>query len=158
MKIQAGIQISLDGTTYYPLTDHNRKEIDVAPSLIEHAQRMANGKMRKYVIASKRVIATSWTDVPSTSTMTVDYAYSSAWLQEFYNANVGLPVYVKFVHSKDTAVTTGSYPNDATFMPAVSVGGTGDIYQCYITKFGVKTKKRMTGWDYVDIDIEFTEI
>lgn len=156
MKIQSGIQISLDGNKYYPLTDHNRKEIDVTPSLIEHSARMANGKMRKYVIAAKRVITTSWTDLPSPSYMTVDAQYSSAWLQEFYNANVGLPVYVKFVHSKDTAISTGSYPDDSTFSAAVNIRG--DIYVCYITKFNIKTRKRMPGWDYVDMEIEFTEI
>ena len=52
-SINSGIQISLDGVTYYSLTDHNRAEIDVTPSLIEHSARMANGRMRKYVIATK---------------------------------------------------------------------------------------------------------
>jgi hypothetical protein len=155
MKLQTGIQISLDGNTWYPLTDHNRKEIDVTPTLIEHSQRMANGRMRKYVIATKKTITTSWTDIPSLSTLTVDQSYSSAWFTEFYNANVYVPVYVKFNHSKDSTPSTGSYPDDSTYLNARQ--GV-DVIKCYITKFNVKTKKRMTNWDYVDMDVEFTEI
>ena len=120
--IKAGISISLDNINWYSLTDHNRSEIDISPSIIEHAQRMANGKMRKYVIASKKTISTSWTDIPSLSSNVVDYGktsntvVSSAWLSEFYNANVFLPVYVKLTHSKDTTPNTGSVPSDSSFV------------------------------------------
>ena len=62
-SINAGISISLDGSTWYKLTDHNRDPIDVSPNIIEHANRMANGRMRKYVIATKKTIATSWTNL-----------------------------------------------------------------------------------------------
>ena len=45
--INAGIAISLDNTNWYYITDHNREQIDISNELIEHAQRMANGRMRK---------------------------------------------------------------------------------------------------------------
>lgn len=154
-SIKSGISISLDNSTWYALTDHNRKEIDISPTLIEQTQRMANGKMRKYVIASKKTINTSWIDVPSKTSSTVDSNYSSAWLSEFYNANVFLPIYVKFTHSKITTPTTASVPDDSTFDTARVKSET---IQCYITKFNVKTKHRNTFFDYVDMDIEFTEI
>ena len=153
--ISAGISISLDNVTFYKLTDHNRKEIDINPNLIEQSQRMANGKMRKYVIASKRIINTSWVDVPSLSSNTVDSNFSSAWLAEFYNANVYVPVYVKFTHSKITTPSTGSAPVDSTFAAARTGSET---LLCYITKFSFKTKHRNAKYDYVDMDIEFTEI
>jgi len=154
-SINAGISLSLDGNTWYTLTDHNRKEIDVTPALIEQAQRMANGKMRKYVIASKKTITTSWVDIPSKTTSTVDQGYSSAWLEAFYNANVFVPVYVKFTHSRETKPTTGSAPDDSTFATARI---NSEIIQCFITKFTLKTKHRNINFDYVDMDIEFTEI
>ena len=154
-SISAGISISLDNITWYNLTDHNRQPITVTPSIIEHASRMANGKMRKYVIASKRTISTSWTNLPSKSSSTVDTNYSSAWLAEFYNANVFLPVYVKFTHSTDTTPTTGSVPSDSTFDTARVKS---EVIQCFITKFDVVTKHRNVNFDYVDMNIEFTEI
>ena len=57
-SINAGVAISLDNSTWYSLTDHNRQQITVTPTLIEHAQRMANGRMKKYVVASKKTIST----------------------------------------------------------------------------------------------------
>lgn len=154
-SIDAGISISLDNSTWYKLTDHNRGPVDISPNVIEHAQRMANGKMRKYVIASKKTIATSWTDIPSLSSNTVDLNNSSAWLAEFYNSNVFLPVYVKITHSKITTPTTGGIPNNETF--STSLTGS-EVIKCYITKFDVKIKKRMYKYDYVDMNIEFMEI
>jgi hypothetical protein len=154
-SINAGISVSLDNTTWYALTDHNRKEIDITPTIIEQSQRMANGKMRKYVIASKKTINTSWIDVPSKSSNTVDLNQSSAWLSEFYNANVFVPVYVKFTHSKVDSISPGQVPNNSTFITART--GSETIL-CYITKFTLKTKHRNIHFDYVDMDIEFTEI
>jgi hypothetical protein len=154
-KIQAGVQVSLDGTTWYALTDHNRAEIDVSNTLIEKSSRMANGTMRKYVVANKRTLSTSWKDLPSNSSSTVDLNYSSAWLTEFYLANVGLPIYIKLTHSKDTAISTGALPNDSTFLSAKL---TYETLNVYMTKFDVKIVKRNTNFDYVTMDIEFTEI
>ena len=57
--IDSGIQISIDGTTWYKLTDHNREPIDIATELIETQSRMANGTMRKYVVSQKNNIVVS---------------------------------------------------------------------------------------------------
>lgn len=154
-SINSGISLSLDGSTWYALTDHNRSSIDVGNTPIEHAQRMANGRMKKYVIANKRTISTSWSDLPSLSSNTVDLHYSSAWLEAFYKANVFAPVYVKFVHAQDTAPSFGSVPVDSTYQSSRLASET---IQCYITKFDLKVKKRMTSYDYVEMSIEFTEI
>lgn len=154
-SINSGISISLDNAVWYSLTDHNRQPITVTPSIIEHAQRMANGKMRKYVVATKKTVSTSWTNLPSKTESTVDGNYSSAWLAEFYNANVFLPVYVKFTHSTDTTPTTGSLPNDSTFGTART---SSEVIKCFITKFDIITKHRNVNFDYVDMNIEFTEI
>jgi len=154
-SINAGVAISLDGTTWYSLTDHNRDAIDIANTPIEHAQRMANGRMRKYVIANKKTFSTSWTNLPSQTSNTVDQNRSSAWLAAFYEANLFVPVYVKITHAKDTKPSIGSAPSDSTYQSSRTISET---VQCYITKFDVKVKKRMLSYDYVDMSIEFTEI
>lgn len=159
--INAGIAISLDNTNWYYLTDHNRDAIDVSNELIEHAQRMANGRMRKYVVANKRKFTTAWKDLPSNPTNVVDYnkhsypTVSSAWVSAFYSANVFLPVWIKFTHSSETIPSIGSVPSDTTYQSSTT---SSEIIKCFITKFDVKVKKRMKAWDYVDMDIEFTEI
>lgn len=76
------------------LSDHNRKEINIATQRIEQRKRMANGTMRSYHIADKLVISTSWQMLPSrsyklyanfnqtTGNSTADYVYGSATAAE----------------------------------------------------------------------------
>ena len=153
--INAGIAISLDNTNWYYITDHNREQIDISNELIEHAQRMANGRMRKYVIALKRTFTTAWKDLPSKTATTTDGNYSSAWLQQFYDANAFVPVYIKFTHATINSVSTGSLPSDSTYQTAKT--GT-EIIKVFMTKLGIKTTKRNQNIDYVDMDVEFTEV
>ena len=123
--LQSGIHVSLDNSTWYKLTDHNRSEIEISPEVIESQARMANGKMRKYVVAVKNNISTSWEYVPSRTYvlqddlvtkeyLTVDGNYAAGWLESFYNANVGVPIYLKIISSEyDTLPTIGNVPNEA---------------------------------------------
>jgi hypothetical protein len=116
---------------------------------------MANGSMRKYVIAKKTTISASWEMIPSKSSQTVDANYSSAWLDSFYMANAGIPIKLKIVSSGNTDVATGSYPSDATFQSALTKY---DVYSVYITKYSSTVRHRNVTGDYVDMEIEFTEI
>lgn len=150
-----GISISLDNSTWYDLTDHNRGDIKSNTELIEKSQRMANGIMRKYVVAQKDKISTSWTMLPSKTALAVDGKKSVAWLEAFYSANVGLPIYVKVRKSKETVPSLGSVPNDSTF---ASASTSTIIYSAFITNFSTTIVKRTSSADYVDMDIEFTEI
>ena len=154
--ISAGIEISLNNSTWYKLTDHNRKEIQVNAELIESTKRMASGKMRKYVVAQKTKISTNWSYVPTKSELTVDGNKSSAWLDAFYDANAGLPIYVKLTSSEiDPAPTKGSAPSDSNYKTAV----TGfQVFQAFITDYSSTIIHRTTDSDYATMNIEFTEI
>lgn len=154
-KLSAGLEISINGTTWYKLTDHNRQEIEISPTLIEKEQRMANGTLRKFVVAKKETISTSWEFVPAKSADIVDGNYSASWLTAFYNANVGNPIYLKIISSKHTDPASGSVPNDASYVSASTGSKT---YQVFISNFNKTVRKRTVVTDYVDIDIEFTEI
>lgn len=154
-KLSAGIEISLNGTTWYKLTDHNRTEIDITPIVIEKEQRMANGTLRKFVVSKKDVISTSWEFLPAQSSDIVDGNYSGSWLTAFYNANVGTPIYVKLITSKHTDPAIGQVPVANTYVSASTGSKT---YQAYITNFTRSVRKRTVVTDYIDISIEFTEI
>lgn len=154
-KLSAGIEISLNGTTWYKLTDHNRQEIDISPIVIEKEQRMANGTLRKFVVSKKDVISTSWEFLPAKSADIVDGHYSGSWLTAFYNANVGNPIYIKLIASKHTDPSSGQIPTDNTYVSAST--GT-KIYQVFITNFTKTVRKRTVVTDYIDLEIEFTEI
>lgn len=109
LPISSALELSLNGNDWYKLTDHNRKELAVSPELIETSARMANGKMRKYVVAQKAKFSTSWSYVPAKSSLTVDGNNSSAWLDAFYDANAGIPIYLKVISGG-----MGSAPSAAT--------------------------------------------
>jgi hypothetical protein len=162
-SIPNGLAISLDGNTFYALTDHNRKQIDIVPTLIEKSARMANGTMRKYVIANKKTFSASWEMVPAQASQCVDYSQhsggptvvSSAWLDAFYRANVGLPLKLRVYTSADTSISIGNIPNESTYQTS-RVSYTD--YNVFITKYTNNVTHRNVYTDYVNMDIEFTEI
>ncbi len=71
------------------VTDHNRSDIGVDVERIESVKRMANGTMRKYVIADKRTISTSWENLPESSTYTVDRKWGLEEMKSFYAETLG---------------------------------------------------------------------
>lgn len=164
--LQSGVHVSINGTTWYKLTDHNRREIDISPLLIEKESRMANGTLRKFVVAKKDVISVSWDFLPSKPASTgnvtndakftiVDANYAGSWMQSFYNANVGIPIYLKIIAAKHTDPSTGAVPADNTYVSA----STGEkTYQVFMTGFSKTIRKRNPVTDLLDITLEFTEI
>lgn len=163
-RIAQGVQVSLDGTTWYKLSDHNRDAINISYEVIESAKRMANGKMRKYVIDSKTKISTSWNFFPTRDNYLVDYSTytkAGAWIKAFYDANVFQPIYVKLIYASETVPAQNNVPTAISYSDSYST--TGEILSVYITNFSYNISKRTSpagtiGNDFVDIDIEFTEI
>ena len=74
-----------DTPTWVKLSEHNRSPVSVDPERIERSQRMANGSLRKIHVADKKNIATSWSMLPTYSTMTVDGGYGALDLRSFYH-------------------------------------------------------------------------
>ena len=66
------------------ITDHNRSELSISHERIETSERMADGTLRKSVVATKKEFSCSWTDVPHTSEFTVDGFWGANELTDFY--------------------------------------------------------------------------
>ena len=71
------------------VTDHNRAQLGIDVERIEKKQRMANGTLRKYIIADKRTFSTSWSMLPKLSSQTVDGFWGGEAIETFYNSNPG---------------------------------------------------------------------
>jgi hypothetical protein len=173
-QIAQGVQVSLDGNTWYSLSDHSRQPIDITYTLVEQADRMANGTMRKYVVARKFVIKVSWKDLPTLDAALVDYngpgtSYGGAWIKQFYENNNFQPMYVRLnfsqqepVNQPQNTIPSGLYQDSKT----IGQAGSARVYNAFMTSFTYNVTKRMppsTGWggqgfDFVDLDIEFTEV
>jgi len=151
--------------TLYALTDHNRQPMKIGYETIEKTNRMANGTMRKYVVAKKKKISTSWNMIPSGTfspgsqssegyNFTVDGKMGGAWMKAFYEANLFKPVLLRTVLSEESSYLSSS---SATFYASPSASAYEDQW-VFITSFNYTVSKRLGLTDYVDIDIEFTEI
>lgn len=78
--------------TWDKVTDHNRAALAVNVERIETKQRMADGTMRRYVVAKKRTWSTSWTMLPNRNDIvgfpgTVDGAWAGKAIEDFHDAN-----------------------------------------------------------------------
>lgn len=71
------------------ITDHNRAQLSVDVERIEKKQRMANGTLRKFIIADKRTFGTSWSMLPKLTTQTVDGFWGGEAIENFYNTVPG---------------------------------------------------------------------
>jgi hypothetical protein len=165
----AAIQVSLDGVTYYSLTDHNRQPFNIEYDLVEKANRMADGTMRKFVVAKKRKVSVAWDMIPSGTglvynptssavlnsglTMTVDGNKGAAWMKSFYETNLFNPIYLKVVHSQDTA----SANSDFAFKASPSSSAV-ETMRCFINSFSYDVQKRFTYSDFVNVKMDFVEI
>ena len=70
--------------TWTKLSEHNRAAINLDLNRIEKTQRMSNGSLRKIWIADKKEISTSWSALPTYSTLTVDGGYGAADIKAFF--------------------------------------------------------------------------
>ena len=101
------------------ITDHNRSALTISPERIERKKRMANGYMRKYVIATKRTFACSWEMLPKKTSQTVDGYWGGEAIEDFYNSE-----YSCF----DLEITDGD--------------GTIETYKVMFTDFSKEIQKR----------------
>lgn len=71
------------------VSEHNRSEFTETTLRIEQNQRMANGLLRKYYVASKKQWSLSWTMLPSYRNETVDGGWGAEDLKTFYESEAG---------------------------------------------------------------------
>ncbi len=71
------------------ITDHNRASLNIDVERIEKSQRLANGTLRKYVIADKRTFSTSWSMLPKLTAQTADGFWGGDAIESFYLSNPG---------------------------------------------------------------------
>lgn len=167
--LNAGIEIQGFDGTWYQLTDDNRQPIKIGYEVIEKTNRMADGTLRRYVIARKHKITASWQNVWSLSSMTSDGKKAGAWIKSFYEANVFIPINVRLtvssMNTQNISTTSGFIPGTAgvettdTYIPSLTANNSGNmVYNVFITSFDYEVVKRNQNFDMVNINIEFTEI
>jgi hypothetical protein len=116
------------------ITDHNRSDLSVDTERIEESTRMANGTLRKYIIADKRTFSLSWKDLPHQASFAVDGFWATREIQNWYKTKPG-------------AFTLKLHYGD----------GTTESITVMMTKCGANLTKR-GAYDFWDVDVELTEV
>jgi hypothetical protein len=75
--------------SWVKISDHNREPLSVSIERIETKQRMADGTMRRYVVAKKRSWSTSWALLPSRTASLLVNGQSGEWMEKFHNETDG---------------------------------------------------------------------
>lgn len=133
------------------LSDHSRSDLSVDYDVIEKSQRMANGTMRKYVVAKKKQLSCSWDLLPtadsfvqgtSTVSCVVDGKANAKTMKRFYETYSGSPLTMTLYYGKNNSV-------DTSYAETINV---------YWDTFSFNVVKRYQNFDYWNVDAEFVEI
>lgn len=115
--------------TAYAITDDNRSPLQVTYERLEESSRMADGTMRRFITANKKIISTSWDTVPTAGgkNYTSDGYLSGAFLKSFFEENVYNPIWIKLTYSEEAWRLAGSQSvSNATKQPNLSYNRTVD--------------------------------
>lgn len=119
---------------WHKFTDHNRGQLTVDTERIEKKHRMANGIMRKYVVADKHTFGISWDNVPHSSNFTVDGFMGAEDMRDFWSDNqTGFTLELKFGD------------------------GTTKTYTVMFSKFDMELKKR-GAYDLYSVSMTMEEV
>lgn len=138
LPIECGLTFARPADTDYAtskLSDHNRTPISISMTQIENKQRMANGTLRKFFIATKRTLKVAWTDLPRQDAITVDKHWGANSLKSFYDTHKG------------------------DFYVTINYGdGTNEVLHVMFSDFNIKLSKRGSYTDFYDVDFGLEEV
>lgn len=138
LPIECGLTFARPGDAEYAtskLSDHNRSAISMSMERIENKQRMANGTLRKFVVATKKNLKVSWTELPRQDEITVDGNWGAYSMRDFYKAATG------------------------AFYVTINYGdGTNEVLHVMFSDFNIKLNKRGTYTDLYDVDFGLEEV
>lgn len=135
------------GATSITLSDHSRKELKIAPDVIEKGGRLADGTLRTSHIASKNTYSTSWDLLPADSIATVDGFAGGNDLLTVWQNNVG-PITME-LYNRDSA-RKGANP-DSTVVVKMKPPSIDIVRRNVQSPDG-----RLT--DYWNVSVEFEEV
>ena len=157
MAITTVSAVKVTSPVVFEFTEHNRSSLPIQYEQIETTQRMANGTMRKFVVAKKKTIQLAWSMLPSRTNLTVDGKYGAEGIKDLYDTYCFKPLTVELRYHQSTP-TSFSSDNSAEVSSL-----TAETLTMFISGFSYDVKKRLndsgsTGFDYVDVSISFTEV
>lgn len=75
-----------DSLRFRRVSEHNRSEFSIGTNRIKQSARMANGTLREFIVADKKIFSVSWSMLPSYRNETVDGAWGAEDIKTFYES------------------------------------------------------------------------
>lgn len=132
-----------EGTTWTKIADHGRSPLSEAFERIENKQRMADGTLRRYVVAKKRTWSVSWENLPDKAHPFLTNGQPGWWMENFHNTVDG-----DFL----MRIRAGSE------IDANLTGLNGNVYRVMITDFSKEITKRGRAFDLWNLDMTLEEV
>lgn len=132
-----------NGTTWYQISDHGRDPLQVSVVRIENVNRMADGTLRRFVVAKKHTFECSWTGIPSNTGTWLANGQPGSFIENWHDTvNGAFLVRLRAGSDRDTTFT----------------GTQGTIYTMMITDFSKEIGKRSTSYDFWNLDVTLEEV
>lgn len=137
--------------TQLTLSDHSRSELSIDYDVIEKSQRMANGTLRKYVVAKKKSFSCSWDSLPTVTSFVVDGYADAKKMKQYYELYSGQPLMMILYYGRNepAILTDNEVPTTTSY---------AEIYNVFWESFSFEVVKRYQNFDYWNVDAEFVEI
>ena len=131
------------GTTWTKISDHGRAPLAVSVERIESKTRMADGTLRRYVVAKKKTFSTSWENLPDKATTFLANGQTGQWMENFHNTVDGsFLMRLRAGSDADTSLT----------------GLNGTIFEVMINEFSKEVVKRGKAFDLWSLSITLEEV
>lgn len=140
----AGMEWSFDGgSTWTRVSDHGRSPINVNFERIETRTRMADGRLRRYVVTKKRTFSASWENLPDKTVPFLANGQPGNWMENIYNTvNGSFHLRLRAGSDADTTIT----------------GLNGTVIEVMLTDFTKTVTKRGKAFDMWDLDVTLEEV
>ena len=131
-------------------SDHSRSPVQINSKRIETTNRMANGTLRKFYVATKHEFSTSWELLPHTANYTVDGFMGAKELEDFYDSNFGA-FQLTLVSGQIAAGSEDGYTHQGRKYKA-------ETYSVHFTDFSMEIEKRGNAYDMYNVSMNMEEI
>ena len=126
------------------LSDHSRSPLSINYDVLSKSERMADGTLKRYVVARKKIIQCDWSMLPTIRSHVADGNADARDLKEFYESNLFKTMSMTLSYNRNHTERSG-----AAYQETLSA---------YWTAFSFDVVKRYKNFDYWNITAEFTEI
>lgn len=141
--------------TVLTLSDHSRSPLSVNYEMIEKSSRMANGTMRRYVVAKKHTYSCQWTMLPTIRGHVADGNADARDMKEFYDRYCYSPLDMDMFYMTNATERGISEVPPTKGSPSYAHKESKSVFW---TQFSFEVVKRLRNFDYWNVTAEFTEV